>query len=124
MNYKTTIVILIGCNALLSALLIWSQAKISELRIELRRAKAEKSAHLWADIVTREGYRVREEVTSTSNGRKDYPPYMSYPRKSSINVCAGCVHEERPDTVFPCDECKRKLNGEHDMFIEKVKDHG
>lgn len=53
--------------------------------------------------------------------RKDYPPYMTYPRKSSVNVCAGCVHEETNKGSFPCDECKRMLRSEHDMFVEKVE---
>lgn len=53
---------------------------------------------------------------------KGYPPYMSYPRKSSVNVCAGCVHEATNKGSFPCDECKRKLRGEHDMFVKKVEE--
>lgn len=53
---------------------------------------------------------------------RDWPPYMDNPRKSSVNVCAGCVHEGSNRNVFPCDECKRKLRGEHDMFVKKVEE--
>lgn len=68
------------------------------------------------------GVRMDKEVHPYSNTRKDWPPYMDFPRKSSVNVCAGCVHEATNKGSFPCDECKRKLRGEHDLFVEKVKE--
>lgn len=57
------------------------------------------------------------ELKTAVKPAKDFPPYMDTPR----NPCAGCVHEQRPKSVFPCDECKRELNGEHDMFVEVKK---
>lgn len=70
--------------------------------------------HLGADNV------VVLEMRTATRPVKDWPSYMDNPR----NSCAGCVHEQTDDGAFPCNECKRKINGEYDLFVGMVSGNG
>ena len=98
---------------------------MSETRKKLIKLLCQKGfgvegATIAADHLIANGVTVMGEKDRLAD--KDWPPYMDNPRKSSANVCAGCVHEATNKGSFPCDECKRKLRGEHDMFVKKVEE--
>lgn len=114
-------VILLICIVMQAATLIWANCKLCELKTRNDFLKAENDAlRLYIKDGAPKGVH-RYTVPFGDDGSptfKTWPPYMDFPR----NPCAGCVHEGRLSSAFPCDECKRKLNGEHDMYIEKVKE--
>lgn len=114
--------ILFICIVVQAIALIWAQNKIDELKMRNSFLKSENdSFRLFVGGSIPKGARVYR-VPVGDDGTESFPPYMSYPRKSSVNVCAGCVHEATNKGSFPCDKCKRMLRSEHDMFVKKVEE--
>lgn len=74
---------------------------------------------LWADYKTLRD--ANERLVLRNEGLRHKNAFLER-MLWSMEPCAGCAHEGRAKSDFPCNECARCYAGKYDMYVEKTKE--